>query len=94
MKISYLTHIPSNSVSVLNEETIIAQSLLFILAGFETSSTLLTYAAYELALNQEIQHNLRKQIKEVLDKFGGYCSYEALLDMNYLEMVLLGLLNF
>jgi cytochrome P450 len=79
-----------NSVSVLNEETVIAQSLLFLLAGFETSSTLLTFACYELALNQDIQQNLRKEIKEVLGKYGGYCSYEALLEMNYLEMVLLG----
>jgi len=80
-------------VSVLNEETIIAQALLFLLAGLETSSTLLTHASYELALNQDIQHKLRKEIEEVLEKHGGQCSYEALLEMNYLEMVLLGLFN-
>jgi len=74
---------------VLNEETIIAQALLFLLAGLETSSTLLTHASYELALNQDIQHKLRKEIEEVLEKHGGQCSYEALLEMNYLEMVLL-----
>jgi cytochrome P450 family 6 len=78
---------------VLNEETIIAQALLFLLAGFETSSTLLTYTSYELALNQDIQQKLRKEIEEVLEKHGGECSYEALLEMNYLEMVLLGLCN-
>jgi cytochrome P450 family 6 len=63
------------------------------LAGFETSSTLLTFACYELALNQDIQQNLRKEINEVLEKYGGHCSYEAVLEMNYLEMVLLGLFN-
>ena len=78
---------------MLNEETIIAQALLFLLAGFETSSTLLTYTSYELALNQDIQQKLRKEIEEVLEKHGGECSYEALLEMNYLEMVLLGLCN-
>lgn len=77
------------SAAVLNEETIIAQALLFLLAGFETSSTLLTYTSYELALNQDIQQKLRKEIEEVLEKHGGQCSYEALLEMNYLDMVLL-----
>ncbi|PNF19766.1 Cytochrome P450 9e2 [Cryptotermes secundus] len=77
------------SATVLNEETIIAQSLLFLLAGFETSSTLLTYASYELALNQDIQQKLRKEVEDVLGKYGGHCSYEALLEMTYLEMVLL-----
>lgn len=77
------------SATVLNEETIIAQSLLFLLAGFETSSTLLTYACYELALNQDIQQKLHKEIEDVLGKYGGHCSYEALLEMTYLEMVLL-----
>lgn len=83
----------SHSVSVLNEETIIAQSLLFLIAGYETSSTLLTFACYELALNQDIQQKLRKEIEDVLGKYGGHCSYEALLEMTYLDMVLLGLFN-
>ena len=76
--------------SVLDEDTIIAQSILFLIAGFETSSTLLTYACYELALNEDIQEKLRNEIKDVLERHEGKCTYEALQEMNYLEMVLLG----
>lgn len=78
---------PNNSV--MDEDTIIAQSILFLLAGFETSSTLLTYASYELALNEDIQQKLRNEIKDVLDKHEGKCTYEALQEMTFLEMVLL-----
>jgi hypothetical protein len=66
---------------------------LFLIAGSETTSVLLTFACYELALNQDIQEKLRKEIKDVLGKYGGHCSYDALMEMTYLEMVLLGLFN-
>ncbi|PSN47000.1 hypothetical protein C0J52_15328 [Blattella germanica] len=55
----------------------------------ETSSTLLTHASYELALNEDIQTKLRNEIKDTLAKHDGECSYDALSEMNYLEMVLL-----
>ncbi|XP_071445857.1 probable cytochrome P450 6a14 [Hetaerina americana] len=73
---------------VLTEEVIIAQCLLFLLAGYETSSTLLTFAAYELALNPKIQDKVREEINAVLESHQGI-TYEALNDMVYLEMVLL-----
>ncbi|KAJ9576188.1 hypothetical protein L9F63_006921 [Diploptera punctata] len=75
--------------TVLDEDTIIAQSILFLLAGFETSSTLLTCMSYELALNQDIQDKLREEVKHVLDRHDGKCSYEALQEMTYLEMIIL-----
>lgn len=69
---------------------VISQSILFMIAGFETSSTLLGFAAYELALNPEVQNTLRAEIKSVLEKHNNVCNYDAVQDMHYLEMVLLG----
>nr|XP_018905683.1 PREDICTED: cytochrome P450 9e2-like [Bemisia tabaci] len=77
-----------NSHSVMDETTIIAQSVLFLVAGFETSSTLLTFASYELALNKEIQERLREEIRLTLEKHGETNMYEAIQDMPYLDMVL------
>ncbi|XP_026678357.1 cytochrome P450 9e2-like, partial [Diaphorina citri] len=72
----------------LSEDTVTAQSILFLIAGYETSSTLLMFASYQLSLNVDIQDKLRAHVNEILDKHGGKCTYEALQDMSYLEMVL------
>lgn len=67
-----------------------AQSFLFFLAGFETSSTTMTFALYELALNQDIQDKLRSDIKAVIDKHDGKITYESMMEMKYLHMVIDG----
>ncbi|KAK7870555.1 hypothetical protein R5R35_009070 [Gryllus longicercus] len=79
----------TSTENVLDEDTITAQALLILLAGFETSSTLLAFASYELAINPEIQAKAREEVNSVLNQHKGSCTYEALQDMNYLENVLL-----
>jgi len=44
----------------------VAQALTFLLGGFETSVTTLSFAMYELALLSDIQHRLRAEILQVL----------------------------
>lgn len=67
-----------------------AQAFLFYLAGFETSSTTLGYCLFELAMNINIQANLRHEINTVLKTTGGEMTYEAVNEMKYLNMVVLG----
>lgn len=54
------------------------------LAGYETSSSTMTYAMYEFAINEEIQEKARKTVQQALDKHGKL-SYDAVADMHYLE---------
>jgi cytochrome P450 family 6 len=70
-----------------------AQAFVFFLAGFETSSTTMTFCLYELAINSDIQEVLRSEIDTVLEKHDGNISYEAIQEMAYLNKVVAGELN-
>ncbi|XP_069671897.1 probable cytochrome P450 6a14 [Periplaneta americana] len=65
-----------------------AQSVIFFVAGFETSATTLSFCLYELALNPDIQDRLREEIDTVLEKYDGNITYEGIQEMSYLDNVL------
>ncbi|XP_050307893.1 probable cytochrome P450 6a14 isoform X2 [Anthonomus grandis grandis] len=65
-----------------------AQAFIFFLAGFETTSTTISFALFEMACNQEIQAKARQEVLEVLSKHGDQPTYEGLLGMKYLDMVI------
>lgn len=59
-----------NNKSQLDDQEIICQSILFFIAGQETTASLLTFMFYELSKNQHVQNQLRHEIKEETDKNG------------------------
>ncbi|CAB3249283.1 unnamed protein product [Arctia plantaginis] len=65
-----------------------ANTMLYMIAGYETSATTGQFAAYQLALNPDIQARAREEVVRVLEKYGGECTYEAQNEMVYLNMVL------
>lgn len=56
--------------------------------GYETSSSVLAFAMYEMARNPDIQERLYQEIDDVLAKYDGECPFEALQEMEYLDMVI------
>ncbi|XP_063929823.1 probable cytochrome P450 6a23 [Zophobas morio] len=74
-----------NSLTV---EEIAAQSFVFFIAGFETSSTTMNFALYELARHQDIQDKLRDEINAVLAKNNGEITYGAIQEMKYMDQVI------
>ncbi|XP_074040534.1 cytochrome P450 9e2-like isoform X2 [Leptinotarsa decemlineata] len=67
---------------------ITAQALIFFFAGFDAVSALMCFMSYELAVNPDIQAKLRKEIEDTLSGCGKEITYEALLKMKYMDMVM------
>ncbi|KAK4887706.1 hypothetical protein RN001_003977 [Aquatica leii] len=67
---------------------IVAHSLIFFFAGFETVAFVLAFISYELALNPDIQEKLYDEIVNVLEKHNGEATYEAISEMDYLDNVI------
>nr|QZM07449.1 cytochrome P450 monooxygenase [Lasioderma serricorne] len=72
----------------LNFNQIAAQAFVFFIAGFETSSTTMTFAMYEMAVNPDMQRRVREEVKEVLGRHEGRFTYEGLGEMTYLQQVI------
>lgn len=69
---------------------ITAQSFVFYLAGFETSSTTMSFCLFELGRNKDIQKKVQQEIDEVLAKHDNEITYDSLTDMKYLEQCIDG----
>ncbi|CAD7078990.1 unnamed protein product [Hermetia illucens] len=72
----------------LSFEEIAAQAFVFFVAGFETSSSNMTYSLYELAKDPDIQEKARRQINDTLKEHGGEFTYDALQEMTYIDQVI------
>ncbi|KAL7026355.1 hypothetical protein ACKWTF_013886 [Chironomus riparius] len=76
------------NVGTLTFNELAAQAFIFFVAGFETSSTTMTMALYELAYRYDIQEKLRIEIEEVVSRHDGIISYDAISEMTYLDQVI------
>lgn len=71
----------------ITDEDIISQALIFFFAGFDSVSALMCFMAYELALNIDIQRKLRNEILDTYKECNGKLTYESLMKMKYMDMV-------
>ncbi|KAJ8729802.1 hypothetical protein PYW07_016840 [Mythimna separata] len=78
---------------VWTEDDLIAQAVLFFIAGFETVSSAMSFLLYELALSPDVQEKLAQEIKETDVKNGGKFDFNSIQNMPYLDMVVSELLR-
>ncbi|XP_060660879.1 cytochrome P450 6g1 [Drosophila nasuta] len=69
------------------KDFLVAQAGVFVTAGFETSSSAMSFGLMELAKQPELQKRLRNEIHEALQKDGGKLTYETITSLEYLGMV-------
>ncbi|RWS02828.1 Thromboxane-A synthase-like protein, partial [Dinothrombium tinctorium] len=73
----------------LSTQEIADQGMLFIVAGFDTTSTTLTNIVYCLANNPECQERLYQEIISVVYQFNTiYPDYDILNELKYLDAVI------
>ncbi|XP_041987650.1 cytochrome P450 6B6-like [Aricia agestis] len=72
----------------VDERLITAQIFLFFLAGFETSSSASSFLLHNLAYHPECQARCQREIDDVLEKYDGKLSFDAVKEMKFTEMCL------
>ena len=74
--------------SRLSDDEIEAQSVVFLLAGYDTSTNTLSFTLYHLAVNPHVQEKLRKEISEALESNAKKPLYEVAQNIEYLDCVI------
>ncbi|XP_077296613.1 uncharacterized protein LOC143918549 [Arctopsyche grandis] len=69
------------------ENDIVAQAVIFFIAGYETTKTLLSFAIHELTVNPDVQKRLQIEIDELIAEKGDALDYSNLMQMKYMDMV-------
>lgn len=72
------------------ESQIVANAFVLFAAGFETTSSSISFCLYELALKKQIQDKVRAEIKMKRVKYNGETNNDYLAELDYLEMVIAG----
>lgn len=84
--ISLLVQAKDEDGNSLSETELIAQAVLLLFAGHETTTSMLTWLCLELARHPEILQRAREEQFQLLDK--GVLNLEQLAQMPYLEQIL------
>jgi len=72
----------------LDMNDMIAQAYVLYFAGFETTSSVMSFIAHKIVANPNVQIKLRQEIDKVLDKSNGNITYEIINQMKYLHAVI------
>lgn len=72
----------------LTDDEVLAQSVIFMVAGFETTGSTLSFMAYVLAKYPDVQEKLLKEIDEAIGNRGDMPLYDFVNSLDYLDRVL------
>ena len=72
----------------LSDTEVLAQSIIFLAAGYETSSGTLSLTCYQIATNPDVQNKLQQEIDSVWTDEEQLPIYETVNELPYLDMVI------
>ncbi|CAF1466091.1 unnamed protein product [Adineta steineri] len=75
-----------NLKRTLNDKEILSQALTFMVAGYETTSALISFFFYIMATHQKVQKKLYIEIRQELGE--DEITYEKINQLSYLDMVI------
>ncbi|XP_044758512.1 cytochrome P450 9e2-like [Coccinella septempunctata] len=78
--------VKSETTLEITDEVITAQALIFFMAGYEASSTLLSFLSHEIATHPDVQEKLIKELDEQLSG-SERISFETVTKLKYLDQV-------
>lgn len=84
----------THSKLTFDDDDLVANAMLFLIAGFDTTLSLLLFAIYALAVEPQVQDKLFDEVCPKMDKNNGQLTYESVQSMTYLDMVINGILFF
>ena len=71
-----LTFQPVKKTKSVDEDVVVATSMILMMAGYDTTATLLSYTSYALSKNPEVQTKLQEEVDEAFagaeDEFPDY----------------------
>ncbi|KAM8713421.1 hypothetical protein ACLKA7_013698 [Drosophila subpalustris] len=66
-----------------------AHAFVFLKAGYEQTANTLSFVLYELALNTDIQSQVRQEVKQAMEKHQNHLSYECIQSLTLMGHVIL-----
>lgn len=80
-----LINMMKNGQLTMNQ--VAAHSFFYFVAGYETTSTTLTFCIYELSQNQDLQERARKEVLATLSRNENQLTYKAIDELNFLDQI-------
>merc|ERR1712122_63912 len=71
----------------MDDISIAATAMVFMIAGYDTTGTALSFACYQLAKNPEVQEKLRREIDDFMEDSKDL-TYSDIQNMEYLDAVI------
>ncbi|XP_022915412.2 probable cytochrome P450 6g2 [Onthophagus taurus] len=84
----FFEHIKEFRGKKMSIENIMTQVGGVYIDGFGTNSSALNFMVYELAKNEDVQQNLRQEIKKYLNDCNGVITFEGVQSLEYLNAVI------